>query len=879
MLLPKLQAVLPVIYHTTRIYQNSTKSTHNSVPLPFRPTPLQSKSPTHFWGIDLFNWSEIRDQLVLEAETTDFDELLKDLVLHSVIEPANHSVAVNVLDIFENQVLRRRQHQKVPSRSYFNDPSWTLFQIGPKVGEWYSSEHDIVEEAIFQELDRQINTAPSPDDNPVEESHANDVAKFLGLDDFCEWKLSKEFARKYPKLDCSTDYAERRPAQRPKAVKGTQVSILSLGGLPCASCVSDVEEIIGSIPGVLKAAVSLGLLRAQVEFNNDAVTEEKIIEAIRSAGYEAHSLPSPNSQSWASLLSMINEPSNSQKNHVSSCQRDFLVATTASVLFFASRSINDLWTTKSNDINLIAYVAITMSLISGSQLHLEAFRSAWHGRRPNMATLASLGIMLALMQAAADSLETGINGSYHMDLKSLEAIPILSTSVLGGHLLKTILSQRSRVFGSPLSSLVPAMAKVCNKTDQNASIPIDLLSPGDSVIVNQGEHIPCDGVVQSIESALLIETWINGSLEPRVVARGDAVYAGSQVCDPQTLEWNPADLRVSSVRVSKFGVRLVTTYARLRSAAAAQTILFDKTRTLTHGDLELTHASFSKEWGSSQKQDILWKAVQEVEAGNTHPIARALFQESPSKLEEKVEWLTTLMVSEIKHELGRGAQAVVTAIQPGSSSTCWKLSIGSRAYIESLGVSVDLSQTPVKIRTGITTTVVLAMDGKQVAVFVLEDKVRSDVQQVIRQLKDLGLTIGMIAGDNAASAISVARELGIDSDMVFANGLPEEKSRTLAGFLQRGPAIYVGDNYNGILCFASASFSICVTSSDMKSVDDDWADATLISSETTPLSCIPLMIRLARRTNGIVTQNHCWAVIYNILSVASVLGGIGPPSL
>lgn len=324
------------------------------------------------------------------------------------------------------------------------------------------------------------------------------------------------------------DYAERRPAQRPKAVKGTQVSILSLDGLTCASCVSDVEDIIGSIPGVLKATVSLGLLRAQIEFDND-VTKEKIIESIRSAGYEAHSLPSSDSQSWASLLSMIEEPSNSQKNHISSCQRDFLVATTASVLFFASRSINELWKTENNDINLIAHVAIVMSLLSGSQLHFEAFRSAWHGRRPNMATLASLGIMLALMQAVVDSLETGINGSHHMDLKSIEAIPILSTSVVGGRLLKTILSQRSRVFGSPLSSLVPVMAKVCNKTDQNASIPINMLSPGDSVIVNQGEHIPCDGVVQSIESALVTETWINGSLEPRVVDRGDAVYAGGQV--------------------------------------------------------------------------------------------------------------------------------------------------------------------------------------------------------------------------------------------------------------------------------------------------------------------------------------------------------------
>ncbi|KAF5242140.1 hypothetical protein FANTH_8772, partial [Fusarium anthophilum] len=505
----------------------------NSVPLPFRPTPLQSKNPTHFWGIDLFNWPEIRDQLVLEAESTDFDELLRDLVLHSVIEPANHSVAVNVLDIFENQVLRRRQHQKAPPRSYFTDPSWTLFQIGPEVEEWYSSEHDIVEEAIFQELDRQINAvAPSLDDNPVEESRANDVAKFLGLDDFFNLPKSiimaccavgayivfrflsihEKLCTLYPRQN----HVMRNPAQRPKSIKGAQVSILSLDGLTCASCVSDVQDIIGSIPGVSKATVSLGLFRAQVEFNSDVVTEEEIIEAIRSSGYDAHSLPSSESQSWAGLLCMMQEPSNSQRHHVNSCQRDFLVATTASVLFFASCSINALWTTQNNYMNLIAYIAVTMSLLAGSKLHLEAFRSAWHGRRPNMATLASLGIMLALTQAATDSLQTGINGSYHMNLKSLEPIPILSTSVLGGRLLKTILSQRNRIFASPLSSLVPTMAMVCHKTGDHTSIPIDLLSPGDIVIVNQGEHMPCDGVVESTESALVAETWINGSMEPRV---------------------------------------------------------------------------------------------------------------------------------------------------------------------------------------------------------------------------------------------------------------------------------------------------------------------------------------------------------------------------
>ncbi|KAF5716801.1 hypothetical protein FGLOB1_2395 [Fusarium globosum] len=914
----------------------------NSVPLPFRPTPLQSKNPTHFWGIDLFNWPEIRDQLVLEAETTDFDELIKDLVLHSVIEPANHSVAVNVLDIFENQVLRRRQHQKSPQRSYFTDPSWTLFEVGPEVGEWYSSEHDIVEEAIFQELDRQINAvAPIIEDDPVEESRANDVAKFLGLDDFCEWKLSKEFARKYPKLDCSTvghsgpervlpvnlpkstimaccavgayivfrflniheklcslyprqSHVEHSPAQRPKAIKGAQASILSLDGLTCASCVSDVEDIIGSIPGVLKATVSLGLLRAQVEFYNDDVTEEKIIETIRSAGYGANPLPLSKSQSWASLLSIIQEPGNSQQHHVNSCQRDFLTATAASVLFFASRTIKALWTTQNNNINLIAYLTVAMSLVSGLRLHAEALRSAWHGRRPNMATLASLGIMLALVQAVTDLVQNGMNGSHRMNPKSLEAIPILSTSVLGGRLLKAIVFQRNRVFASPLSNLLPTIARVYSTVTGYSDIPVDLLSSGDRVIVSQGEHIPCDGIVESTESALVIETWINGSLEPRLVEKGDDVYAGGQVQQGSIVCRATACGR--STRLGQLLTSIVTAEMAnsepqihratswLRNAASARTILFDKTGTLTHGDLKVTHTNFSKEWYSSQKQDILWRVVQEVEAGNTHPVARALFQESQSRIGEKKEYLTNLVVSEINHELGRGAQAFVTATQPLSESggvfATWKLAIGSRAYIESLGVSIDLSQIPVEMRNGITTAVVLAVDGKQAAVFVLQDTVRSDVHQVIRQLKDMGLAVGMITGDNAVSATSVAREVGIDSDMVFSNALPEEKSCILARFLERGPAIYVGDNYNDILCFASASFSICVAGSDIKSDDADCADTTVTSSETSPLSRIRLMILLARRVRSIVIQNNCWAVVYNVLSLARTLGvgGITPPS-
>ncbi|KAF5026812.1 hypothetical protein F66182_1096 [Fusarium sp. NRRL 66182] len=918
-----------------------------------------SRNPTHFWGIDLFNWPEIRDQLVLETDYTDFDEILRDLVLHSVIEPVNHTVAVNVLDVFENQVLRRAKtghHQQPRQKSYFTDPSWTLFQIGPEHGRWYSADHDIVEEAIFQELDQQINAADGLSMSAVEENRANDVAEFLGLDDL--YWIARQLGQSW--ADGATLHTDRTPVtttSRPKPVRGVHISILSVGGLTCTSCVSDLQNSIETIPGVAKATVSLALLRAQVEYR-DFVTEAAIVDAIRSAGYDADPIPASDSQGWASIMPMIQAPSSSRKQHVEACRRAFIVSTVASFIFYTSRSVSMLWPIQRNYLELILYLAVALSLLAGSHIHLEALRSVWYGRRPNMATLGSLGITLALMRAI-------VRGPEKAFLSALEAIPVLSTSVLGSRLLKATLSQRNQAFASPLSSLIPATATVCNRVDgyDSTSIPIDMLSLHDKVVVAQGEYIPGDGVVENIGSALVMETWLNGSLEPRVVERGDTVFAGCRVhegrlvcrttaCGRSTrlgelltsvvtaelAHTEPRVYRATSwfagaiiflaaallvahfasttndvwtdglgqasalllaacpylhiksrkvkltqastlVQASKLGVRLVTSYARIQNAASSKTILFDKTGTLTHGDLQVSHVCFSKDWSSPQQQAMLWKAMQEVETGIKHPAARGIVQESLSRgLSDGSADLPAVLVSEVSHELGRGAQGAATFT--GSESATRRLAIGSRKFIESLNIAVDLSQVPEKLRCGTTTPVVVAVDGRQAGVIILQDMVRSDAISVIHQLKGLGVTVGMVTGDNAAAAASVARQVGIDSNMVFADALPKEKSRIVAKFLQRGPAMFVGDNYNDILCFASSSFSVCMPGSDMRSVDGEPADATLISSDTALLSRIPLLIRLSRRTVAIVTQNHCWAVIYNILSIAWVLGiaGMRPPS-
>ena len=192
----------------------------DSVPSPFRPTPLQAKRPHDYWSLDLINWPDIRDQIMLEQNPFDHDALIKDTIIHSVIEQPHLGVALGVMDVFQNHIQRRdksRLPEATTARNYLTDPTWTLFELGPEAQALYLAAADPVEEALVSELERRMrddvgvgchsqatfDTFASPAGAQAHRGE-NEVALFFGLDDMVGWKLSKEFATKYPFLDCST---------------------------------------------------------------------------------------------------------------------------------------------------------------------------------------------------------------------------------------------------------------------------------------------------------------------------------------------------------------------------------------------------------------------------------------------------------------------------------------------------------------------------------------------------------------------------------------------------------------------------------------------------------------------------------------------------
>lgn len=276
-----------------------------------------------------------------------------------------------------------------------------------------------------------------------------------------------------------------------------------------------------------------------------------------------------------------------------------------------------------------------------------------------------------------------------------------------------------------------------------------------------------------------------------------------------------------------------------------------------------------------------------------HPVASAIATKALEKIKDYEYTVDAgvsekVMVTEVTHELGRGVRGRATVAISECESHSWALAIGSPAYIRSLGIEVSLAQLPTEQRFAMITPVIVAVDRTQVGIFVLQDAIRPDAVSVIRDLKNMGLKVGMVTGDDYSCAITTSRQVGIDADMVFAGCSPKRKAGIVKDFRRHGSTIFVGDNLNDIPSFKSASFSICAPNSDTWSSENlHLADATLahtlLDQESDRiLTRIPFLIHLSRQTVRITTQNLWWAAIYNTVSLlwaSGTFNQIHPSSL
>lgn len=199
----------------------SNMVTRSAIPEPFRATPLQYSSLDYPVIIDFITWPSIRDQMILHRSTLDIDKLCRDLTVETVIEIPHRQVSVCVYDFVHHTMSAPQQNQAAgQARSCLDSPDWVFVQMS--VESQFSMSLDPVVDQLLYEIGARVgsNTIESRPlyrflerrsaQNKLQLGPTEEVlASQIGINHMDKWKLSKDFARAWPSLDCSAGKPSR----------------------------------------------------------------------------------------------------------------------------------------------------------------------------------------------------------------------------------------------------------------------------------------------------------------------------------------------------------------------------------------------------------------------------------------------------------------------------------------------------------------------------------------------------------------------------------------------------------------------------------------------------------------------------------------------
>ncbi|MDZ4831647.1 MAG: heavy metal translocating P-type ATPase [Phycisphaerae bacterium] len=315
----------------------------------------------------------------------------------------------------------------------------------------------------------------------------------------------------------------------------------------------------------------------------------------------------------------------------------------------------------------------------------------------------------------------------------------------------------------------------------------------------------------------------------------------------------PTAIMVGTGRGAERGI-LIKGGEALETAHKLTAIILDKTGTITQGKPALTDV---RALPGVTETDLVRLAAS-AERRSEHPLAAAIVEGA------KARGLTLAEPTAFKAVVGNGIEATVEGRA---------VLIGKRALLNDRGMDTSaLDALAGELATLGKTPMYVAIDGKPAGLIAVADRVKPESKAAIEQMQKLGLRVAMITGDNAKTAAAVAREVGITSDMVFAEVLPGNKVEHVKQLQAQGLVVgMVGDGINDAPALAQADIGLAMgTGTD---VAIEASDITLIRGD---LRSVPEAIALSKATMRTIKQNLFWAFVYNALGIPVAAGVLYP---
>lgn len=716
--------------------------------------------------------------------------------------------------------------------------------------------------------------------------------------------------------------------------KGLATAEMSIFGhaVSCPSCVYNIEATIGALPGVDSVNVNYGTEKVTVDFDPDLTGPDNFKASLAEIGYKVEQKPETGTaedEDWEAEARR-EEVRDLSRRVLFGAVLTLPVLIGVMVKEFAGDPswlpviLNDRW---------FQFALITPVMIwTGWPIHRTGWLTMLH-RTADMNSLITLGTVAAfgyslVVTIAPSVVPEDVREVYY------EAVGVILTLILLGRLLEARAKAGAGAAIKKLLGLQAKTARVVRGVDE-IDVPIEQVAVGDIVIVRPGEKVPVDGEMlegrSTIDESMITgesipvekgpgETVIGATINQTGAFRYRATRVGSDTMLSQVVKlveqaqgskapiqrivdvvssyfspivvfiaiatfviWfnfgseealtfglvaavsvliiacpcalglaTPMSIMVGTGKGAEHGV-LIRSAEALETAHKMGAIVLDKTGTITEGKPALTDVVTADGFAEN---DLL-RLVASAERSSEHPLSQAIVQGA------EVRDLALAEPQDFQSVTGKGITAEVESK---------KLLIGNARLLSDNSIQLNgLEQSAEQLATEGKTPMFVAVDGMAAGIVAVADTVKEGSANAIATLRNLGIEVVMITGDNRRTAEAIARQVGVDR--VFAEVLPADKALEVKRLQGEDKIVgMVGDGINDAPALAQADVGIAIgTGTD---VAIEAADVTLISGD---LNGVVTAVSLSRSTMRNIRQNLVFAFGYNTVGIPIAAGLLFPP--
>ena len=356
--------------------------------------------------------------------------------------------------------------------------------------------------------------------------------------------------------------------------------------------------------------------------------------------------------------------------------------------------------------------------------------------------------------------------------------------------------------------------------------------------------------VITIAIITIIAWLIAGETVGFALARGISVLVISCPCALGLA--TPVAIMVGNGKGAKSGI-LFKTAASLEATGRTQIVALDKTGTITSGEPKVTDIVPDETFfeGTGNNAGKLLAIAASVEVKSEHPLAKAIMERA------KTDEIAVAEVTDFSAVVGNG----LTAILAGKM-----IKAGNLAFVSKfVKVSDDMRAKAVEFSKEGKTPLFFAADDRLCGIIAVADTIKEDSPEAVRQLKNMGIRVVMLTGDNEQTANAIGKQAGVDE--VIAGVLPDGKEAVIRKLKKQGRVAMVGDGINDAPALTRADMGIAIGAGSDVAIDA--ADVVLMKSR---LIDVPAAVRLSRATLTNIHENLFWAFFYNVIGIPLAAG-------